>query len=178
MKKRHIVVVMLVIGLAWADSGIGFGKMVAGGGAGFSGLGFGLTGNFEYGITDNIGIQAAITRQSYNTAGYDWSFMPIDIWATYHSDKFNTGFLKNFADVDAYIMGGVTMTTYSYKNSAGDNSDTSVSIGFGAGFRKPLKGKMSFFGEGRYRLASFEYGGTKLSVFWYSIAGGISFDLN
>ena len=174
-----MLTVVLTLGVLSAESGIGFGKMVAGAGAGLSGFGFGLSGNFEFGLTDNIGAMASITRHSYTSGAYDFTFTPIDLWATYHSDKFNTGFMRNFEDVDAYIMAGVTMTSYKWETSGEDDSDTNIAIGFGAGFRKPWKNNLSFWGEGKYRIGKFEYGNNlELAVTWYSLAAGISYHIN
>ncbi len=179
MKKLIVIIAILSLGVLTAQSQIGRGKMIAGGGFGLSALGMGATGNFEYGLSDKMGVMLSVGAQSYNSSGYDWSFIPVDVWVTYHSDKFKTGILKNFEDIDMFIMGGVTMTSYNYSNSSTDESSSSIAIGFGSGFRKPLKDKISVFGEGRYRLASFEYtGGAKLSVFWYSITAGISYTIN
>lgn len=154
------------------------GKMVASAGIGISGLGIGYGLGFEYGITDKWGIYPSYTMHSYETGSQTWSFNAFDIWATYHDKSINSWFGNN-EKVDAYYMGGVTLVSFGVENTGSkEETSSSFGFGFGAGGRYHFTDKIAAYGEGRYRIASFETDSYKLAIAWYSINVGVSYAIN
>lgn len=183
MKKGLLLFIVLLLPIfatAQENKYFSAGKMVATAGAGFSGLGLGFGAGFEYGITDKLGIFPAYTRHSYESGTQTWGFNAFDIWGTWH-DKSIGNMFGNSDKVDAYFMAGVTFVSFAVENSvANSKEETSSNIGFGggAGGRYHFSDKLSMYGEGRYRFATFETDSYKLALAWYSINFGISYAIN
>lgn len=171
--KKVLLSLVLLFSLSAQDlEKIGTGTMRAGVNVSMSGLGFGFGGNFEFGITDQIGAQINLATNSYESGTQKWSFVPIDIWGTYHTKA------MSFGD-GAYYMAGVTFTTFTVENTnVKDESDSGLFFGLGYGTLFKLGDKLTGFGEARYRLGTFETKSYKLTVAWYSIAAGVTYDLN
>ncbi len=181
MKKLLTVAIVLLSlsQLAFAQDNKYFnaGKMVAGGQAGISGLGFGFGANFEYGITDKIGIQPAFIMHNYSAGTTDWYFNVIDVYGTYHFRP-----KVSFFDpekMDSYGMAGVSFVSFGAE-SPGTDAETASSFAFGsgAGSRYYFSEKLSVFGEGKYRFASFKTDSFTLAIAWYSIAFGVTYAIN
>lgn len=176
MKKLSLLIALVIMSTGvFAQANAKYysaGSMIGGAGLNFSAFGLGFGANFEYGITDMFGIQAAINKNSYESGIQKWSLIPIDLYATWHNNAFNSGFMSGDM-VDTYAMLGATWTTYSVDDGSKDESASGVGFGGGIGSRYYFNDHMSLGFEGKYRFASFEAGGYSLALAWYSI--GLNF---
>lgn len=166
--KKILLAVVLVFALSAQNlEKIGSGTMRAGLNASMSGLGFGFGGSFEFGLTDEIGVQLNIATNSYEAGLDTWDILPIDLYGTYHTKAFS------FGD-GGYYMAGVSLVNM----SVNDESDSGIFFGLGYGTLFDLGDKLTGFGEARYRIGTFEVGNFSFTAAWYSIAAGVTYDLN
>jgi hypothetical protein len=167
--KKVLIALIFVFGLTAQDlEKIGTGTMRVGVNASMSGLGFGFGGSFEFGITDQIGAQLNIATNSYDVGTTSWSILPIDLYGTYHTKAIS------FGD-GGYYMAGVSLVNMSYD----DESGSQLFFGFGYGTLFKLGDKLTGFGEARYRIGTFEINsGDGFTAAWYSVAAGVTYDLN
>jgi len=153
------------------------GKMVAGAQAGISGLGFGFGANFEYGITDKIGVAPSFIIHSYSSGTTDWSFKVMDVYGTYHFMP-KTSFFDP-EKMDSYGMAGISFVSFGAQTTGlKEETASSFAFGGGAGSRYYFSEKLSVFGEGKYRFASFKTDSYTLAVAWYSVAVGVTYAIN
>jgi len=151
------------------------GKMVATAGIGLSALQLGYGVGFEYGITGKFGIYPSYMRHNYSAGSVDWSFNVIDVWGTYHAKDLGGMFNFGGDNVDTYGMLGVTFASFGVDGLAGEESSSSFGFGIGAGGRYYFSDNIAFYGEGKYRFASFESDSYNLAIAWYSINVGVSY---
>jgi len=181
MKKLLIVAVLLfsVVQMGYSQSDyFNSGKMVAGGQAGISALGMGFGANFEFGITEDIGIMPSFIIHNYSAGTVDWSFKVADLYGTYHYKPSGGGFFSS-DKMDTYGMAGISWVAFGAKSGSSDEeTSSSIAFGGGVGTRYYFSQKLSVFGEGKYRFASFKTDNYTLSLAWYSISAGVSFAIN
>jgi hypothetical protein len=172
MKKTLVALLVLCTAVFSQDkkSDFGTGSMIANAGLSFSAFGLGYGGTFEFGLTDNIGVQAGFSLNSYETGNQTWSMSPIDVWGTYHTDAIG------FGD-EGYYMAGVSFVVFDVEVGASSEDATGTFIGFGYGATKEINKSLDFYFEGRYRLGTFETDTYSLTAAWYSIGAGISYSL-
>ncbi len=180
MKKVYLLIVMIFATAQFSfaqNDHFKAGKMIAGGQAGISALGMGFGANFEYGITNSIGVMPSFIIHNYSAGTQEWSFKVMDVYGTYHY-KTKGGFFSN-EKLDTYGMAGVSWVAFGAKSgSADEETSSSIAFGGGAGTRYYFTDKLSVFGEGKYRFASFKTNSYTLALAWYSIYAGISFAIN
>ncbi len=180
MKKLVLVMVLMfaITQLSFAqDKHFSAGKMIAGGQAGISALGLGFGANFEYGITNSIGVMPSFIIHNYTSGTQEWSFKVIDVYGTYHY-KTKGGFFSS-EKMDTYGMAGISWVAFGAKSgSSAEETSSSIAFGGGAGTRYYVTDKLSVFGEGKYRFASFKTNSYTLALAWYSIYAGVSFAIN
>lgn len=171
MKKFSIILfVALICQLPAQDFGPG--KMIAGANLGLSALGFGFGANFEFGLSEKLGVQGNFNYNSYDNGAVKWTITPIDVWVTFHTTPFG-----NIGD-ESYYFGGPSIVMLSAESS-GSKSETDSGFAFGAGYgtKFKLNDNMNFFAELRYRFASFKTTSYTLALAWYSVYGGVQFSL-
>lgn len=181
MKKLFIISLLVLTALQFAVAGndkFSAGKMVAGGQVGLSALGLGFGANFEFGITNSIGIMPSFIIHNYTAGTQEWSFKVIDLYGTYHYKPGNSGFFSG-EKVDTYGMLGISWVAFGAQSgSSKEETSSSIAFGGGAGGRYYFTDKLSAFGEGKYRFASFKTDSYTLSLAWYSIYVGVSYAIN
>ncbi len=180
--KKVAMVIILVLAVSQAGySGDGLfkaGKMVISGQTGLSALGFGFGANFEFGITNNFGIMPSFIIHNYSSGMVDWSFKVADLYGTYHY-KSKKGGIFNPDKMDAYGMAGISYVSFGASSSGVDDETSSnIAFGGGVGTRYYFNSKLSVFGEGKYRFASFKTDSYQLAISWYSIYVGVCFAIN
>ena len=181
MKKTALLTVLILsfAQLTFAqDKHFNAGKMVAAGQAGISALGMGFGANFEFGITNSIGIMPSFIMHSYTSGTQEWSFNVVDVYGTYHYKPKSGGFFSS-EKMDTYGMAGISWVAFGAKSGSSDEeTSSSIAFGGGAGTRYFFTDKLSVFGEGKYRFASFKTDSYTLALAWYSVYAGVSFAIN
>ncbi len=184
MRSRFLVVVLALALSQTAFAGNDYfnaGKMVVGGQTGFSALGLGFGGNFEFGITNNFGIMPSIIIHNYSSGTVDWSFKVADLYGTYHYKPQGDALFGMFkADkLDTYGMAGISYVAFG-ASSASSSEETASNIAFGGGVgtRYYFSDRLSVFAEGKYRFATFKTNSYSLAISWYSIYLGLNFAIN
>lgn len=181
MKKLSLLIMTIFViaqfGFA-QENHFSAGKMVAGGQAGISALGMGFGANFEFGISNSIGVMPSFIIHNYTTGSQDWSFKVIDVYGTYHYKPAGGGFFSS-DKMDTYGMAGISWVSFGAKSgSSKEETSSSIAFGGGAGTRYYFTNSLSVFGEGKYRFATFKTNSYQLAIAWYSIYVGLSYAIN
>ncbi len=180
MKKIILAGFLLMISIQFTQAQNSYfksGKMVLGGQAGISALGMGFGANFEFGITNNIGVMPSFIIHNYSSGYTDWSFKVLDLYGTYHYTP-RGGFFDP-KKMDTYAMAGISWVSFGAKSgNASEETASNIAFGGGAGTRYYISSKLSIFAEGKYRFASFKTDSYSLTVSWYSVSAGITFAIN